>query len=59
MAFKLLRVNGVIAFDDYLLHEEKHSKDKNPLICPKPAIDAFTNIYFNNVSVIQAPLNQI
>jgi len=59
MAFKLLRVNGVIAFDDYLWLERSLPEVKNPLKCPKPAIDAFTNIYFNKVNILQAPLNQI
>ena len=59
MAFKLLRKNGIIAFDDYLWFERSlpHGKDLNR--CPKPAIDAFTSIFFNKVNIIQAPLNQL
>ena len=56
MSFKLLRKNGIIAFDDYLWFEKNlpHGKDLNR--CPKPAIDAFTSIFYNKVTIIQAPL---
>ena len=59
MAFKLLRKNGIIAFDDYLWFERNlpHGKDLNR--CPKPAIDAFTSIFYNKVNIIQAPLKQL
>ena len=58
MSFKLLRKNGVIAFDDYLWFENlPHGKDLNR--CPKPAIDAFTSIFYNKVNIIQAPLKQL
>ena len=51
--FKLLRKNGIIAFDDYLWFERSlpHGKDLNR--CPKPAIDAFTSIFFNKVNILQ------
>jgi predicted O-methyltransferase YrrM len=58
LSFKLLKVSGVIAFDDYLWHEKLPS-GKDLLRCPKPAIDAFVNINFKNVHVIQAPLYQL
>ena len=59
MSFKLLRKNGIIAFDDYLWFERNlpHGKDLNR--CPKPAIDAFTSIFYNKVNIIQAPLKQL
>jgi O-methyltransferase. len=59
MAFKLLRKNGIIAFDDYLWFERGLPNGKNLNRCPKPAIDAFTSIFFNKVNIIQAPLNQL
>jgi hypothetical protein len=43
LAFKLLRVGGTLGFDDYLWAEELPT-GKDPLQCPKPAIDAFVNI---------------
>lgn len=58
LSFKLLRNNGVIAFDDYLW-QEKLPYGVDPIRCPKPAIDAFTNIYCRKVRVISAPLNKL
>jgi predicted O-methyltransferase YrrM len=58
LGFKLLKVGGVMAFDDYLW-AEKPVTDRSLLECPKPAIDSFLNIYFNKMSVISAPLYQI
>ena len=59
MAFKLVRVGGVIAFDDYIWFERNLPQGKDLNRCPKPAIDAFINIYYNKVNIIQAPLKQI
>lgn len=53
MSYRLCKVGGVIICDDYLwrlgslLHE------------PKIAIDAFTNIYRDKVSILMAPLYQL
>jgi predicted O-methyltransferase YrrM len=58
LGFKLLRTNGVIAFDDYLWQEQL-PYGTDPIRCPKPAIDAFTNIYCRKVRVISAPLYQL
>jgi predicted O-methyltransferase YrrM len=58
LGFKLLRVGGVIAFDDYLWSEALPS-GKDPLRCPKPAIDAFVNLNFRKVEVLSAPLYQL
>jgi predicted O-methyltransferase YrrM len=58
MSFKLLRVNGVIAFDDYLWQEQL-SYGTDPIRCPKMAIDAFVNIYCRKLRVISAPLYQL
>lgn len=57
-AFRLCRVGGVIAFDDYLWHDPSSSQ-KDILRGPKPAIDAFTSLYWQKVSFISAPLYQI
>ena len=59
MAFKMLKVKGVIVFDDYIWFERKLPQGKDLNRCPKPAIDAFTSIFFDKVNIIQAPLNQM
>jgi predicted O-methyltransferase YrrM len=58
LSFRLLKIDGVIAFDDYLW-EEKLPYGTDPIRCPKLAIDAFTNIYCRKVRVISAPLYQL
>jgi predicted O-methyltransferase YrrM len=58
LGFKLLRPGGVIAFDDYLWSEDLPG-GKDPLRCPKPAIDAFVNLYFRKLNVLSAPLYQL
>jgi predicted O-methyltransferase YrrM len=58
LSFRLLKNNGVIAFDDYLWQEQL-PYGTDPIRCPKPAIDAFTNIYCRKIRVISAPLYQI
>lgn len=58
LSFRLLKNNGVIAFDDYLW-QEPLPYGVDPIRCPKPAIDAFTNIYCRKVRVIHAPLFQL
>jgi predicted O-methyltransferase YrrM len=58
LAFRLLRVNGLIAFDDYLWRP----KDKpvgDPTESPKLAIDAFTNTYAHKIKIVPAPLYQL
>jgi predicted O-methyltransferase YrrM len=58
LAFKLLRIGGLMVFDDYLWSEDlPHGID--PLRCPKPAIDAFTNIFCRKLRFIQAPIYQL
>ena len=59
MAFKLLRKNGIIAFDDYLWFERNLPNGKDLNRCPKPAIDAFTSVFYKEVDIIQAPLKQL
>ena len=58
LSFQLLRVGGVMAFDDYLWFENL-PYGKDPLRCPKPAIDAFVNINYRQLNVISAPLSQL
>jgi predicted O-methyltransferase YrrM len=58
LGFRLLRVGGVIAFDDYLWSENL-SYGRDPIRCPKPAIDAFTNLYCRKVQIFSAPLYQL
>jgi len=58
LSFRLLRKNGMIAFDDYLWQESLPS-GTDPIRCPKPAIDAFTNIYCRKLKIISAPLYQL
>jgi predicted O-methyltransferase YrrM len=58
VAFRLLRVNGLIAFDDYLW-QERLPNGVDPIRCPKLAIDAFTNIYCRKIKIIGAPLYQL
>jgi predicted O-methyltransferase YrrM len=58
MAFKLLKVNGVMVFDDYLWSETT-PPETDPMRCPKPAIDAFVNTYVRKLSVLRAPLYQL
>ena len=58
LSFRLLRKNGVIVFDDYLWQEELPT-GTDPIRCPKPAVDAFTNIYCRKLRIISAPLYQL
>ena len=58
VAFKLLKVDGLMVFDDYLWAETM-PYGKDPLRCPKPAIDAFVNINFRKLQVVSAPLSQL
>lgn len=58
LAFKLLRPGGVMAFDDYLWTDGSASGE-NPIQSPKLAIDAFTNIYGNQLKILSLPLYQV
>lgn len=57
-AFRLTKIGGYIVFDDYLW-SEKLPNGKDLLRCPKPAIDAFTNLYCQKLNIIRAPLYQL
>jgi hypothetical protein len=58
MSFRLLRVGGIIAFDDYLWSENLPG-GVDPIRCPKPAIDSFTTLYSRKISILSAPLYQL
>lgn len=58
LGFKLLKVGGIMVFDDYLWAEELPN-GKDPLRCPKPAIDAFVNVNFRKLNILPAPLYQL
>lgn len=59
LSFKLTRIGGVIAFDDYVWAETIHPQDKNILRCPKLAIDSFINIHFNKIHIIETSKTQV
>lgn len=58
LGFRLLRENGVMIFDDYLW-QESLPQGVDPIRCPKPAIDAFVNLYCRKVTVLPALLYQL
>lgn len=58
LAFELLKVQGIMGFDDYLWSEDLPG-GIDPLRCPKLAIDLFTNVFARKVKVMNAPLTQM
>jgi predicted O-methyltransferase YrrM len=59
LAFPLLRVGGTLIFDDYIWSDQK-PQQRDPLRMPKPAIDAFVNIYQRKIEFYQyLPLWQL
>jgi predicted O-methyltransferase YrrM len=59
LAFHLLRVGGTMIFDDYLWSMEADGK-QDPLNMPKPAIDAFINLFQRKLKVIvDLPIYQL
>jgi len=57
LAFRLLKVGGIMGFDDYAWSENL-PYGKDPLRCPKMAVDAFTNVYFRKIEILPAPVSQ-
>jgi predicted O-methyltransferase YrrM len=51
LAFQLLRVGGLMIFDDYLWSMEP-ALSVDPLNMPKPAIDAFAMIFLRRIRVL-------
>jgi len=58
ICYYLARKDGIIAFDDYNWSEFVGEK-RDPLRCPKLAIDAFSNIFFRKVVALAIPLYQV
>jgi predicted O-methyltransferase YrrM len=59
LAFRLLKVGGVMIFDDYLWTAESFGR-QNHYNLPKPAIDAFVNIHQQKLAVlVGTPLYQL
>jgi hypothetical protein len=58
LAFMLLRPGGLLIFDDYLWSMEGAGRQDFYQL-PKPAIDAFVNIYQRKLTVLGAPLYQL
>ena len=51
MSFRLLKKGGVLGFDDYLWSKPS-LYGKDPIFCPRLAIDAFTNIYCHKLKIL-------
>jgi predicted O-methyltransferase YrrM len=59
MAFQLLRVGGLMIFDDYLWSMEPFGQ-QDAYNMPKPAIDAFINIFQRKMFLVRgAPVYQL
>jgi predicted O-methyltransferase YrrM len=59
LALQLIKVGGIIAFDDYLWLDDS-TGGRDVLEVPKLAVDAFVNIYHKQVRVVRyAPLYQL
>ncbi|WP_405054006.1 class I SAM-dependent methyltransferase [Tabrizicola sp.] len=58
LGFRLLRVGGLLVFDDYLWSEPL-AYGVDPVRTPKLAIDAFTTIFCRKIRVLSAPLYQL
>jgi predicted O-methyltransferase YrrM len=59
IAFQLLRVGGVMIFDDYLWSMEPEG-EQDTLNMPKAAIDSFVNLFQRKLRVINGlPINQL
>jgi predicted O-methyltransferase YrrM len=55
LGFKLLKVSGVMIFDDYIW---SGTIPRDPILCPKIAIDTFVNINSRKLNFIPAPVSQ-
>lgn len=58
LSFKLLKVGGLLVFDDYLWNEPL-SYGVDPVRSPKIAIDCFTNIHCRKMQIVPAQLGQL
>lgn len=57
LGFRLLRVGGLLVFDDYLW-QEKLPSGTDVLRCPRIAVDSFATIYARKVRQLGFPLLQ-
>jgi hypothetical protein len=59
LAFRLLRVGGLMIFDDYLWVNDPTRSD-DILRTPKPAIDAFLNVHWHAMRIVPGkPVYQV
>src|SRR6185312_6234037 len=58
LAFQLLKLGGVLVFDDYLWAMEPLGR-QDFYNMPKPAIDAFVNVFQRKLRLVSAPLYQL
>jgi len=58
LAFRLLKVGGIVGFDDYWWAEDLPG-GRDPLRTPKVAVDAFTNIYIRKLQPLWHPNHQV
>jgi len=58
LGFRLCKTGGVMIFDDYLW-TDRTAGDPDILRTPKPAIDAFTNLYSKKLKFFSAMLYQV
>ncbi|MBP5975114.1 class I SAM-dependent methyltransferase [Brasilonema sp. CT11] len=52
LSFRLLRNNGIMAFDDYLWNSQYNGEEYSDGTNPKPAIDAFLSIYGHKIKLL-------
>lgn len=59
LAFRLVRVGGILIFDDYLWRAAEPRR-QDLLDSPKLGVDAFVNAYFRKLNIVAgAPLRQL
>jgi predicted O-methyltransferase YrrM len=59
LAFPLLRIGGTLIFDDYIWSDQIPER-REPSRMPKPAIDAFVNVFHRKLEIHQSlPLWQL
>jgi predicted O-methyltransferase YrrM len=58
LAFRLLKIGGLMIFDDYTWHEYE-ATEIDLFRCPKPALDAFINLNWRKLKILPAHLYQI
>ncbi len=58
LGFKLLRCGGALVFDDYNWQAEQPA-ERDLLSVPRPAIDAFVNLYTRKLDLLNSPLSQL